>query len=418
MFYAEETGGDALEEARDLLIAAGDASTAAEAEVMLGRLAFRRGEGETTIAHYRSAVELAEDVPPSRSKAWVLAQIARSLVVASESAAAVEVGREALEMATALGLEDLQAMATMAIGDARIELGDLDGRTDFERGVVLLDELNSPECVIGYANLADSLMDLGELPRAAEVRDLAHRAAERFGDARSIHWLRAERCGELYWTGSWDEASRIADAFIAESESGRRHYQEIYARVVRGRIRLARGGAAAAIDDAVRALDFARSARDPQALYPALALTARAHAVAGRRDDATDAANELLERVGRSQQTPVAYLWLLDLAITLHDFGRGQDLIEATANARKPTPWLAGGRAVAFGDLDAAAEIYGAIGALPDEAHVRLRAAAALVEAGRRDDADAELLRALAFYRRVGATAALQTGERLIAASA
>jgi len=413
LFSAEEQGGDALAEACDALIELGDPGTAAEAEVMLGRLAFRRGEGGATIAHYRRAIELADEAAPSRSKAWVLAQVARSLVIAAENEAAVEVGRRALDMATGLGLEDLQAMATVAVGDARIELGDLDGLAEFERGLALLDELNSPDCVIGYANLANTLMDLGELERAAEMRVRAQRAAERFGDARSILWLRAELCGERYWAGAWDDAVRIADAFIAESESGQRHYQEIYARVIRGRIRLARGGPVSAIDDAVRALEFARSARDPQALYPALALAARAQTVAGRPREAAEAANELLERVSRSDQIPVAYLWLLDLAITLHDLGRGAELIEATANARKPTQWLAAGRAVAAGDLEAAANVYAAIGALPDEAQVRLRAAAVLVEDGRRAAADAELERALRFYREVGASTALAAAERL-----
>lgn len=406
-------GGGALAEARDALIELGDPGTAAEAEVMLGRLAFRRGEGDATLEHYRRAIELADEAAPSRSKAWVLAQVARSLVTAAENETAVAVGRRALEMATGLGLEDLEAMATVAVGDARIELGDLDGLADFERGLALLDELNSPDCVIGYTNFANTLMDLAELRRAAEMRALSQRAAERFGDARSLLWLRAELCGERYWAGDWDEAVRIADAFIAQSESGQRHYQEIYARVIRGRIRLARGGAVTAIDDAVRALEFARSARDPQALYPALALAARAQAVAGRPREAADAANELLDRVGRSDQIPLAYLWLLDLAITLYDLGSGTELLDATANARKPTPWLAGGRAVASGDLEAAADIYAVIGARPDEAQVRLRAAVSLVEEGRRAAADTELARALRFYREVGASAALAAAERL-----
>lgn len=413
LFSAEERGGGALAEARDALIELGDPGTAAEAEVMLGRLAFRRGEGDATLEHYRRAIELADEAAPSRSKAWVLAQVARSLVTAAENETAVAVGRRALEMATGLGLEDLEAMATVAVGDARIELGDLDGLADFERGLALLDELNSPDCVIGYTNFANTLMDLAELRRAAEMRALSQRAAERFGDARSLLWLRAELCGERYWAGDWDEAVRIADAFIAQSESGQRHYQEIYARVIRGRIRLARGGAVTAIDDAVRALEFARSARDPQALYPALALAARAQAVAGRPREAADAANELLDRVGRSDQIPLAYLWLLDLAITLYDLGSGTELLDATANARKPTPWLAGGRAVASGDLEAAADIYAVIGARPDEAQVRLRAAVSLVEEGRRAAADTELARALRFYREVGASAALAAAERL-----
>ena len=214
-------------------------------------------------------------------------------------------------MAEALGLDELQAITRMSIGDARIELGDLHGLADFEAGIEAAVALSSPEAITGYVNLADTVMDLGELSRAIELRELAKAASERFGDARSLRWLRAERCGELYWTGRWDDAASLADDFIRESEAGDRHYMEAYCRVVRGRIRLARGNGDGAIDDAVRALEFGRQARDPQALYPPLAFLARAVLAAGRAREATDAADELLGLVHASEKTPVAYLWIL-----------------------------------------------------------------------------------------------------------
>jgi hypothetical protein len=62
--------------------------------------------------------------------------------------------------------------------------------------------------------------------------------------------------------------------------------------------------------------------------------------------------------------------------------------------------------------------VYGRIGALPDEAYARLRAARALVEHGRRAEADLQLERSLAFFRRAGATAYVREGEALLAASA
>ena len=58
------------------------------------------------------------------------------------------------------------------------------------------------------------------------------------------------------------------------------------------------------------------------------------------------------------------------------------------------------------------------MGSRPDEAFVRLRAAEALVGAGRRAEADVELERSLAFYRSVDATAYIREAERLFAASA
>ena len=51
------------------------------------------------------------------------------------------------------------------------------------------------------------------------------------------------------------------------------------------------------------------------------------------------------------------------------------------------------------------------MGARPDEAFARLRAAEAMAAAGRRPEADVQLERALAFYRSVGATVYVREAE-------
>ena len=70
------------------------------------------------------------------------------------------------------------------------------------------------------------------------------------------------------------------------------------------------------------------------------------------------------------------------------------------------------------GDLSGAADLLGEIGAVAQEAFLRLKSAEQLVHAGRRAEADEELSRALAFYRAVGATRHVREGEALLAASA
>jgi hypothetical protein len=58
---------------------------------------------------------------------------------------------------------------------------------------------------------------------------------------------------------------------------------------------------------------------------------------------------------------------------------------------------------------------------MPDpvfEAYARFRAAAGLVATGSRREADAQLGRAIAFYRSVGATRYIREGEALLAATA
>ena len=60
-----------------------------------------------------------------------------------------------------------------------------------------------------------------------------------------------------------------------------------------------------------------------------------------------------------------------------------------------------------------AAELFAAIGVLPEEAQARLLAAEAFTAAGRRDDAEAQLDRCIPFFESVGATAYASRGKKL-----
>ena len=82
-----------------------------------------------------------------------------------------------------------------------------------------------------------------------------------------------------------------------------------------------------------------------------------------------------------------------------------------------PCPLLHAVRTYAAGALDEAADLF--IRVSPqDEAYVRLEAAAAHADAGRRAEADAQLQRALSFWRSVGATRYIREAETLLAATA
>jgi hypothetical protein len=81
-------------------------------------------------------------------------------------------------------------------------------------------------------------------------------------------------------------------------------------------------------------------------------------------------------------------------------------------------PWRDAALAGANGDFSRAADLYARMGAATLEAEARLCAAEELIEAGRRAEGEAELQKALHFYRTVGATRYIQHGEALRAASA
>jgi DNA-binding SARP family transcriptional activator/class 3 adenylate cyclase len=417
-FYADQAGDDLLAEARDALLADGDRESAAEAEAMLGKLAWWRGDGERGVEHDQRAAELLKDAPPSRSKAAVLVELAGLLMVAGRHQEAIGVGREGLDIAERLGLEDIRADALNHLGAARVSNQDAGGLADMEQAVTLAVQANSPVSVIAYINLASFLVEQGDLARGFELQAEGRRVAERFGFTAWLRHLQGERIFEDYWGGRWDAALGHADEFIAESEAGSRHYMETACRLIRGRIRLARGDQPAALEDATKGLEAARVIQDPQVLNPAIAFAATVALAAGNADQAATLASELLTRLAKQAGALLGADWPVDLAIVLAELGRGQELVELAARSRPPTAWLDAAAAFAAGEFQQAADRYAAIGSLPDEAFARLQAAKHLLAEWRRPEANAQLRHALAFYHQVQASAYLTEGEALLAASA
>jgi class 3 adenylate cyclase len=412
-YSAETAGAEELTEARDALLAAGDRSAAAEAEALLGYLAHHEGRRDGASAHLECAAELVGGLGPSRAKADVLLDLATHLSTATEHERTISVAGLALDIGQALELEDIQARALSIIGISRGLTGDLGGRADLERSIEISERIASPLSADCYGKLADLEGQLGDLPACFALQAEARRHAERFGHAPFVRWLAGERVAEGYWTGAWDEAVARADALVAEVEAGTPHFMEGYCRAMRGRIRLARGDAAGAREDATHALAFARAAQDLQMLYPALAFAARAEVLVGVPEDGAALAGEVLDLWRERPGAYPASAWIVDLALALHELGRAPELLAATDAVAARTGWLEAVTAFADGDPRAAAERFARIGSLPDEALARLRAAEALAAAGNRAEAHAELERAVAFHRRVGATRHLDEAAAL-----
>jgi hypothetical protein len=164
-------------------------------------------------------------------------------------------------------------------------------------------------------------------------------------------------------------------------------------------------------------LEHSRRVKDPQNLHPGLGFHALSLVKAGRRAEAETIADELL-RLGREGATVIRLPWYLDLAFALAELGRASDLAPVSTLRGDSSPWRDALAALAADDFAAAAEHLGGIGLRPSEAYARLRAAEQLIAAGRRSDGEAQLARARAFYREVGATAYLREADALLAATA
>ncbi len=409
-FWAEGGGDDDLSVARDELAAAGDREGAAAAEVMLSRLAFTRGERDRALELARSAAARLEDAPPSRAKTDALGNLTAFLSITGEHERAIEVGRGAIRMAEELKLDDLRAHALTHVGFSRVTVGDLEGIRDLDESVEISGRLNAPGTVQAHANLASLHASLGDLSKAWGLYAEARRLAERFGDARALHWLAAEEMYERYWKGEWDDALELVESLLSEGE----RYVASECRRVRACIQLVRGDLGAAATDSAGALEAARRAKDPQLVYPCLALRARVLLAAGDADAAAELAEELLG-LWSGPRNEIASFWAVDLAVVLDELGRGGELVAVAAASKPRTRWLETAELLAAGAPSAAARAFAEMGALPEEALARRRAFERLVEQGEGGAAAAELERAAAIYRRIGAGAALRECEALLA---
>jgi tetratricopeptide (TPR) repeat protein len=328
------------------------------------------------------------------------------LMAADRHVEALPVARQAQAMARALGAREVEAAAHGTIGAARVALGDPGGLADLERCIELCEAEGSSSTVPWRMNLASVHSLLGDLGRCVAARRAAWEAAERFGSARWLHWLDLERAAEHYWSGRWDSAVQVADSATAQASNGARHYMEGECRIWRGRIRLARGGLDAALEDGARALELARESGDRQNLDPALAFGARVLLATGRVAEAGKLLDELLAALPGGLLKPDLGV---DLPVGLVELGRPVEALDDVL----PSRWLDATRAFAAGDPSRAARLYAEIGSRPDEAAARLAAARRLLPT-RPAEGRIELERAIAFFREAGATASLEQAKELL----
>ena len=412
----QESGEPELELAAKALVELGDPEHAARAEVLLADSDWRVGQRDAAYAHLERAVQLVETSPSSPAKATVFSEVSRYHMLGDRFDDAIQIGRQALEMASELGLDEVRAHALDNIGSARGNSGDVDGISDLERSIEISDEIGSPESLRGYNNLFASNVSLGQLEQAAAAVRAGLPVAERFGNAgASARWLRFERVHIAYWEGRWKEATAIIDDTF--SEVGLAHALSRFAFEMRGRIRLARDDTKGGLEDAELSLALARQAKDPQTLFPALSFAAVAALEQGRAHDAESFADELLALKPADHAIPHHVSPLFDLAWAMAGLGRSEDLLEATKRAGARTLHVDAAEALARGSYLAAADIYAKMGSLPNEAYTRLQAATQLSEFGQRQEADQQLQLALAFWRSVDAKRYVREAEALLSAT-
>jgi class 3 adenylate cyclase/tetratricopeptide (TPR) repeat protein len=403
-----------LFDAAEIARANGDIGRAAEAETVICDMYWLLGRRDEAFEHLRAAEALVGDAPVSYSKAYVMSNVSRFWMLAGETERAIQTGREALAMSEELGLPELQSHALNNIGTSRVQSGDMGGLEDLQRSIEIADAINSVESARAYGNMASILTDAGELGRAWEMIEEARRRAERFGLDDWLLWLRGEGAYPLYYSGAWEDSVRILDELIDEF-AAHPFWMEVPCRTLRGEIRFARGDESGAREDAELALELSRAAKDPQVLWPALALAARTVASSDPERAGALLGEILAEWEGIAWAGTAEAGWVPFAVTVFSQLGREDAFLAALAQAGPDSPWRRAAAASLSGDHTGAAQIYAEMRAGPDEAQARLRAAEQLLRAGRRAEADVELQRSLAFWRAAGATAFVREGEALLA---
>jgi class 3 adenylate cyclase len=410
----EDDEGAALEQACAALLAAGDRARAAEAEARLGQLWWLKGDRDRAFEHLGRAHDLVKEEPASAAKAWVLSELARSRMLADQFDA--QIAQQALDLAEQLGLGEVRAHVLITAGAGRAYAGDPQGTADIQRGLdIALAGNFLAAAERGYSNLSRSHYVNGDLAEALRLAVEAEKVAQRFGTKATARWTRGHLIFFWFELGNWDKCVPAADDFLAESAALGPHYMDGGVRNCRSWMRLARGDTEAALADQRESLISGRQAKDPQALFPALAGSAYVLALAGRADEAQPILSELfgtsVVAVGSLDE------WSTDCALAAEILGR-RDQARRWLSTWRDSPWSAAARQLADQEFVAAAGQLDSMGAARSAALARLRAAQELASTGRRAEADDQLQQALSFFRSVEATRFIRQAEELLAASA
>ena len=409
LIAADDRRVDALEEARDALLAAGDRAGAAEAEALLAQVAWYRGESDQVFAHLEVAEELVEGAEVSVGVTRVMAASARYRMLAGEHSQSLRLGTAALAMADELDLDELRAHALITIGTARCSQGDPGGEEDLQRALEIALAANSPTAA-GALNNLGAIAVLKDIPREYAFVQESRQVGERMGDREIMRFADGNLVWCLWALGRWDEAVEGANDFIAACERGSPHYLESSVREARAAILLARGDVEAALHDLGLARELASHARDPQTQLPPLGASARTYMLLGRTDDAKALAHELIARVRELSVTPPFVGIIAEFADELGLREEMQELVDGAP----PSRFTEAASAKLSRDFGQAAAIYADLGFASAEADTRLFAAEVLIGAGRITEGELELQKALAFYRSVGATFFTERGKALL----
>ena len=405
--------GDELERAVAAFEAQGDVERAAEAALEVSRHEWYRGEAAISLAWLERAARLVEGCPPSRARAYVVAEQARLAMLDYHYKHAIELAEAAAARAREIGDAEIEGDALVTKGCCVISLGDRGGMQMIEEGIDLAGG-RGRVAGRGYNNLAWAWNVFADLPQAVAAGERGLQVSEREGDEQGLWFQRGNLIGTHYSIGRWDEALELGDLLLTAPEQFR--YMAPAARGVRALVLAARGDVEAGIREIHLALEQSRRIGEAQSLWPVLVAFAGLARRRGERGECRGALDEVVTAMEVNETVGDAQEWHVELMLELREDGR-MDLAETIVEQLPDVPWRDAAKAAAAGDYVLAADRLAAIGEQPLQAQFRLLAARSLATAGALPEAEGQLELARAFWRRVGARACLREADQVLAAA-
>ncbi len=274
----------AYREGIDLALAHDDREGAAG---LMRRLYFQLGlSGETgeAIEVLDRAIDLLADLPPGPVLAELYAARSEAEMFAGHSEASLDWAARALSVSRA---PVVRLMALHLRGNARCELGDMEGVNDLRQALALARTDGSALDIVTSYSYLNEWIAMEEGPRAALAMNAeAVALCEQRGLPHQALWSRTESLWLRFDAGEWDEILALADELEAWAKEHGEVQIEAAAASYRARVLAHRGNVTAARPEIERLLPLARTIEDLQILAPALISAALVEVASGAHDEA------------------------------------------------------------------------------------------------------------------------------------
>ncbi|MBX0330659.1 AAA family ATPase [Oscillochloris sp. ZM17-4] len=205
----------------------GDTRHIADAQRMLGRVAWGQGDREAAQAHAQAALDTLEGAAPCRELAMAYSTLSHLAMLRisegpARAAECIAWGEQALSIAHQLDDRAAICHALNNIGVAEVDSGQVEaGLAHLEHSMAIALDADLPaDAVRAYINLGGRLLQVGQHEDSLALQREGWAYAARHGYIRGSGKLAGALLGGLYMSGRWAEAEALLDEVLRPGTLG------------------------------------------------------------------------------------------------------------------------------------------------------------------------------------------------------